>query len=631
MRKNLRAAAGVAAATLVAAAAAALPAAPAHAADVYTWVQGYDGDGDAIPTADHVSWSNPANWSPQGVPAEGDSVVLTNAPHQSATTLTTPSGLRLKSFSMSQPGAGNVYLVGSPLMVTDGFDWTGGSIAVPLTVAGQGRVGAGALKSLTGIGSGLGRLEVTGTLTLDGIGDGDSRVLVTPSSDGAPDGIHVAAGATLRASGTNVVAGAGCCVAPARIVVDGTVAVTSGRTTLTALELDLRGTAAVSPGAVLGSTIGPARLGAGARYTGGGTVELTETASIRAYPDKEPFPGGALMEGTGRFEGGTTLHLGVGAKLTGTGGFTGPGTVDVSAPANPAQNSATVYGELTIGAGTLLRLGGAVPSRLSAWNPDLPGYRGALHLLGTASLAAGSTFVAQGGTQTTIAKGGTLQLTAGSTWGTGDCCTRPASLTNLGTLRVAGGTGGAAQVVRVDLRTQGTLALAAGKRLATSGYPVHLGGTLAVADRTRPGKQRTAVTAQQLTGTFACVSPHGQVATYTATQARVTGVVGSTKRCLTPGKGKRIAKKSLAPRKTLRAKAAKGVAKKTKKVLLAVTVAKVRKPAPIKVSGAPAFKAQRGTKTTRYVVAKRSAAKNVTVKNKGRKAVKITVRLLGKA
>ena len=89
--------------------------------------------------------------------------------------------------------------------------------------------------------------------------------------------------------------------------------------------------------------------------------------------------------------------------------------------------------------------------------------------------------------------------------------------------------------------------------------------------------------------------------------------------------------KKVGKHQTWRLKATKGVNKKAKKVLLAVTVGQVHKAAKIKIGGAPAFKAAKGKVTTRYVVAKRNGKKAVTVRNAGAKPVKIKILLLGRA
>jgi hypothetical protein len=184
--------------------------------------------------------------------------------------------------------------------------------------------------------------------------------------------------------------------------------------------------------------------------------------------------------------------------------------------------------------------------------------------------------------------------------------------------------------VRVDLRTHGAVALAPGKRLVTQGYPARLGGTLRLTGKTGPGETRTVITGQQLTGRFTCVQPLGQVATYTPTTVGVTGILGATKSCAATA-GTKLGAKKLGKHQTWKLKATKGVNKKTKKVLLAVTVGQVHKPTKIKIGGAPAFKAAKGKVTTRYVVAKRNGKKAVTVRNAGAKPVKIKILLLGRA
>lgn len=599
--------------TVVAALAAVLPVQGASAETSYTWTGSLSN-----------KWDVAQNWSPQQVPGPDDVVRISSS--IGTTTVEVPGEVVVGDLSITETTY-NLYLKGAGRLTTTGsFEWTGGDLALPIVVAGSGRIGAGELKALT-IGSAPashGSLTVSGTLLLDDIGSDPSRGIdLYPDYDGDNDGIRIESGGTLRAGGVNTISGTGCCTDPAKVVNDGTIDVTGGRTTFRAVELTLRGTTRVAVGGTLATNTGSVRLGRAARYTGGGTVDLTETAAIDAHPNTAAVPGGVLMEGTGQLEESTRLHFGMGAKLTGVGGFSGRGTVELSASANPGHEAAHVYGDLAIGADTTLRLGGTEPSRLEVRDPGLAGYHGILRIAGTAQLAG--SFVTQAGTATVVT--GRLRLTPGSTWGEGDCCLQPATLTNSGTLEVTSGRGSAARITRVDLRNRGTLALAAGKRLVTVGRPVRLGGTLRTADR--PGPQRTVLTGQQIIGTFDCVQPAGQAVGYSATTVRTTGVLGKVSGCAGAAGGRRLIAKRVGRHKTLRIKATHGLAKKVKKVLIAVTVSKVRRSTRIKVGGAPAVKAAKGRTTTRYLVAKRKNGKFLTVRNAGRKPVRIIVTLLG--
>lgn len=445
-----------------------LPVAPASAATVYTWVAGWTSTGDPVPGADHKYWENPLNWQPQGIPGPADSVILTNAPAtfgvQSATELTVPaSGASVAALTIEEPGAGTVRLFGtSALTVTGTFAWTGGEVYAPLVISagGTGRIGAGPLKPLHA------KMTVNGQLTLDNIGTSvDTDLQLYPDYAGDNDGITVSRGGRLTAKGANLVNGTGCCTDPARIVNRGTFAVSSGRTTLTALQFEQYGTLAVARTARLTHTTGTARLGAGAKYTGGGTVEFKDTASIVASPKGAAVPGGILLRGTGSMASGTRLLFGAGAKVTGVGGFTGKGLIDFSATRNTGGQAATLYGDLSIGATTALRFGGAHPARMSVFNPKLAGYHGVLRIRGNATLVARATFVPAAGTTTTVVKGGQLTLQPGSTFGGGDCCIQQARLTIAqgATLRVPQGKQAAATLLRVKLVLKGTMKPAAGK------------------------------------------------------------------------------------------------------------------------------------------------------------------------
>ena len=621
MTRSIRAVAGAAAIAVVGALAVALPSGAAHAATTYTWTGAVSHD-----------WGTPQNWNPQDVPGADDSVLLTNV--NGTTTVTLGGPVTVHDISVDEVGA-NLYLDGAgDLTVTGDFTWTGGDIFVPVTVAGTGRIGAGELKTLgSDSATNHGSITVTGTLLLDAIGtDGDHGLLLYPDYEGDNDGLRISPSGTLRAQGANLVSGTGCCTDPAAILNRGTIDVSTGHTTFREVEVDQRGTVRVARSARLVQTTGPARLGAGATYRGGGTFELVDTAKIAAYPKTDPVPGGVLMEGMGRLADGTRVHLGVGAKLTGVGGFAGTGTVDVSAAANPAQDGAHIYGDLSIGAGTTLRLGGAVPSRLESWSPGMPGYSGVLRIKakGNAELARGVEFVTQGGTRTTVAKGARLRLQPRSTWGSGDCCTDPARLANAGTVEVTGGGGAVPKMIRVDFRNTGVLGIATGKRLVTQGYPIKVGGTLKLTGKAKPGASRTVLTADKVKGTFGCVRPGGQVAVTGARAVKVIGIAGKSSACVS-GSGKKLAAKKVKAHRTIKVKAVKGLAKSVKKVVVAITVTKVKKATKIKVGGATKFKAAKGKTTTRYLVAKRAKKKFVTVKNLGTKPVKVKVVLLGRA
>jgi len=607
----------IAAGAMTAAGVALLPMTAAQAATTYTWTG----------SASH-DWGNAQNWSPQQVPGPGDTAQITST--IGTTTVSVASAVTVHDLKVDET-VYNLYLNGTgALSVTGAFDWTGGDISVPVTISGTGRIGAGELKALT-VGSSPsyhGSLTVTGSLLLDAIGtDRDYGLDLYPDYQGDNDGIRISASGTLRAQGSNLISGTGCCTDPAKIVNQGTIEVTSEKTTFKAVEVDQLGTATVAPNTRLTQTTGPARLGAGASYRGGGTLEFVDTAKIAAYPKTDPVPGGILMQGTGTLADGTRLLFGMGAKITGVGGFTGPGLLDFDAAQNSGQQSATVYGDLSTGSATQVRFAGAHPARLSVWNPSLSGYHGVLRIGGPAALLPGKSFVPAGGTTTVINRGGRLSLAPGSTWGGGDCCTQPARLTISpgATLAVPSGRGSAAHVVRVDLRNSGILDLASGKTLATTGYPVTMGGTLRVAGRTAPKATRVVVTGSGIRGRFGCVSPGGQVATYSSTTVRLTGTLGSFSGCRTT-LNKKLAARTLKKRQKVKLKV-KGVPKSAKKVLLAVTITKPAKKARIKVGGT-VVKVPAKKTTTRYVVAKRANGK-VAVVNTAKKKVKVKVTLVG--
>jgi hypothetical protein len=130
----------------------------------------------------HSKWTDPNNWCPLipcnlGIPGPNDDVII--VPHPPLTPFTQlvtgiPAGTVVHGLTL-EPGAtlGGT-LFGEPvgdLTVTTTFNWTGGSLVVPLTVPVGGAVSiSGADAHLTTAGlSGTGVLNLAGTTTLSGV------------------------------------------------------------------------------------------------------------------------------------------------------------------------------------------------------------------------------------------------------------------------------------------------------------------------------------------------------------------------------------------------------------------------------------------------------------------------------
>ena len=147
-----------------------LAATPAHAATAYTWT----GQG-----TDHTYWSNAQNWSPNGVPTNGDSVSVGSLPGGPSDITAIPT-VSLASLSIAET-ANNIYLdatAASTLTVTNSLSWSGGDISVPLTLAAGATgviTGQSVSSHLDNFGGGSGaigtkKLTVAGSLTIVGVG-----------------------------------------------------------------------------------------------------------------------------------------------------------------------------------------------------------------------------------------------------------------------------------------------------------------------------------------------------------------------------------------------------------------------------------------------------------------------------
>ncbi len=118
MRRPIRLAAAAVVAAMTATATVVF-AAPAHAATTYSWTGLSSGD----------DWSDAQNWSPNGVPGNGDSVTVGSLPGEPSDIENIPT-VSLSSLSINET-ANNIYLDGaaaSTLTVTNSLTWSGGDI-----------------------------------------------------------------------------------------------------------------------------------------------------------------------------------------------------------------------------------------------------------------------------------------------------------------------------------------------------------------------------------------------------------------------------------------------------------------------------------------------------------------------
>lgn len=478
-RQNWRRRAGLATLTsaIVTAAALAASSAPALAAGTsYTWIGSAQSSG-----GDNHSWTDSRNWSPSGVPGAGDSVSIAppDGSHCTAHVDNVPT-VALAGFSLSQPaafcGSG---IFGGDLTVTGTFSWDGGTLNTPTTIA------PGATGTISGTNGRLNTLdanmEVGGTLALSGIADSGA------SNAGGfrinnPDVLHVDSGGTLDSEGPNAVQDLSCCNAPAKIVNDGTLDVSSGDFTVRGVEVDQNGTLSASSGGRLVSTLAPLTASNGATYSGSGGWLIEQQAT-------------AKLAGTQNIGSGFHLELGgldqnSPAQLGGTATLTGAGVLD--------WTGGTIEGNLTIAHGMEVHAFGAHTDNgkrgLSGQDGLSGGTASTLTNHGTISFGNGATVLTSNQAKLVNSSDGTLTLAPGTQFASVGCCTNPDRVINHGQVAVTTGTSTDPVVIgHVSYQASGgstsvpanrSLQLSGGPRGSLASTAVRGGGTLAVADPT---------------------------------------------------------------------------------------------------------------------------------------------------
>jgi fibronectin-binding autotransporter adhesin len=409
-------------AAAVAAAVAALgTAAPAFAAGgvSYTWV-GSSQD----PRADNHSWTDARNWSPNGVPGDGDSVSIAdpNATHCVAQVDDVPT-VSVVNFSITATMCSSS-ITGGKLTVTGSFTWNGGTISTPTTIT------AGAVGTISGTNSHIStlsaELDVAGTLTLAGVPDAGA------SNTGGlrivnPYVLHVLPGGTLNSAGANAVQYLSCCNSPAKIVNDGTLHVSAGDLVVRAVEVDQNGTLSADSGGRLVTVGAPVTAGTGATYSGTGGWKISNGAK-------------AKLSGSQTINSGFHLELGgldvdAGVQLGGTATLSGGGVLD--------WTGGTIEGNLTIAHGMTVHVSGPHTGNGKRF---LSGQDGVSSLAASTLVNHGAVTVDQGATVLTgnqarlvNAADGTLTLAPGTQFGTISCCNSPSRIVNNGRLVVPSG------------------------------------------------------------------------------------------------------------------------------------------------------------------------------------------------
>src|SRR5260221_10420329 len=196
----------------------------------------------------HSKWTNPGNWSPQGIPGPNDDAII--LPHPPLTFLTQavtgiPAGTVVHGLTLGPGGTLGGTLFGEPvgdLTVTATFNWTGGRLVVPLTVpvGGAGSM-SGVDTTITTAGlRGTGVLNLAGTTTLSGalnVGGFDGPAFINNTGT-----FTAQTGASMN--------GLACCQNPSRFQNSGTLVNDSGSSTtpISFMELANTGTIQLTSG-----------------------------------------------------------------------------------------------------------------------------------------------------------------------------------------------------------------------------------------------------------------------------------------------------------------------------------------------------------------------------------------------
>jgi hypothetical protein len=388
----------------------------------YTWL----GQRDGVPGSDTHDWTNPLNWSPEGVPADGDSVVA--VPPAGATGLhidTIPSNLSLVDLTLADTGdsvantLARVSLQDGSITVTGHLSWTGGQMLTPFTLA------AGATGTITGGHDDFAfvsnTVNVYGALTLSGATDTNAVSIDNPSS------LVIEPGGNLTSQGDNTVT-AGCCINPSHLVNHGTIRADNGTLRVSGVQFDQDDAIAFNHGSLITDSA-PFNAADGGRYTGSGTWAIQdnsgERVTLSGTQTLAPNVTLALRPSTADAE----VSLGGTFTLAGSGSFLWAG--------------GTVEGTATIGHGITVRLSGGPRTGNSArtlQGKDYTGTGGPTQSTftnhGRFVLAARAQLNTSGGARLINATDGTIAAAAGTAIVAESCCVHPDSITNAGSFLI---------------------------------------------------------------------------------------------------------------------------------------------------------------------------------------------------
>jgi hypothetical protein len=291
-----------------------------------------------------------------------------------------------------------------------------------------------------------------------------------------PNVLHVLSGGRLTSTGANNIEFLSCCGNPAKVVNDGTLAVSGADFLVDAVELDQNGTLTASSGGRLVTSSAPVTAGNGARYTGSGDWLIEDRAT-------------AKMSGTQNLGGNFQLELGPldmngGAQLGGTATIAGTGTVD--------WTGGTIEGNITIAHGVTVNVSGA---HTDNGKRGLAGQDGLSNNIpavltnhGTMRLSKGAGILTAANAQLVNASDGVLSMAPGTAFTSIGCCVNPTRIINHGTVIVPSGSSSTPALISgVAYQSNATTSVAPKRALQLDEAPGKLsaatvkgGGTLAV-------------------------------------------------------------------------------------------------------------------------------------------------------
>jgi hypothetical protein len=431
----------------------------AHASTTYTWV-----GNSMVPTADNHSWTDQGNWDPQGVPGDGDSVVIEQpGPGLCFAHVDAVPTVSLENFTLAEvPSLCTTSVSGGAITVNGLFQWNGGALNTPVTVP------AGGVATVSGSNQRLNSLtddlDVNGTLGLVGT-DGAGALRIS-----AGDALHIGPLGSLGSAGPNTIEGASCCVNPPLVRNEGTISINGGTLTMEAVQLDQLDTVATTLDGQLVTSDGPITTGTSGHYTGNGSW-LIQTRAFPVFSGTQTLGQGFRLD-FGGLSSVFSSQLTGSFTLAGNGTFAWTGGV-IAANVTLAHTVTTeVLGAHAGGAQRVLK---GMDFSVGSGTPVTFTNHGVLTVGNAATIATSSS------AHLVNAADGVVRIQAGSGFSSQACCVAPDRLVNAGIVAVPSTPSGTpALLTEIAYQSTGITAISAGRTLQLDGGAPNVltGGTV---------------------------------------------------------------------------------------------------------------------------------------------------------